>query len=48
MLLRKAEEQEQHDREHPEDKSKPKAAPEKEVLDELGFTRLVKHCSLMR
>ena len=46
MLLRKAEEQEQYDREHPEDKSKPKAAPEKEVLDELGFTRLGSHSNI--
>mmetsp|Transcript_38984 Transcript_38984/g.72547 ORF Transcript_38984/g.72547 Transcript_38984/m.72547 type:complete len:105 (-) Transcript_38984:25-339(-) len=39
MLQRKSEEQAKEDREHPENRTKPKPAPEKEVLDELGFTR---------
>ncbi|CAE7729409.1 NRPB10L, partial [Symbiodinium pilosum] len=39
MLQRKSEEQEIQDRDDPENRSRPKTAPEKEVLDELGFTR---------
>ncbi|CAE6943844.1 NRPB10L [Symbiodinium sp. CCMP2592] len=39
LLQRKSEEQEKQDRDDPENRSRPKPAPEKEVLDELGFNR---------
>ena len=52
MLLRKAEEQEKEDRENPENRTKPKPAPEKEAPEEgspsarqklLRFHQLGKH-----
>ena len=40
MLLRKAEEQEKEDRENPENRTKPKPAPEKEAPCHVFFFRM--------